>query len=91
MRHAARTDANQADIMQALKRVGVAVRYIKQPFDLVAYNPRTRETIFVECKTETGRLTAAQIEWIEVWPGKIVIARSPEDAVRAVLGEEVLA
>jgi len=91
VRHAARTDANEPEIIRALKQVGVSVQRIKRPFDLVVYNHKNRETIFVECKTEDGRLTKAQVEFISVWPGRIVIARSPDDAVRQVLGEEVLA
>jgi hypothetical protein len=91
MRHAARTDANQAAIVKALKAVGVSVEYIKLPFDLVVFNPRTRETAFMECKTEDGRFTKQQLEFISRWPGKIYTARSPEDAVRQVLGEEVMA
>ena len=87
MRHAARTDANQAEIVQALKRVGVSVEYIKLPFDLVVYNPRNHETSFVEVKTDDGRLTQAQAEFIARWPGKIFVVRSADDAVRQVLGE----
>jgi hypothetical protein len=97
MRRAARTDANQAEIMAALKRVGVSCEYIKQPFDLVVYNPRRAETAFVECKNPertskdpNSRLTKAQLDFISRWPGKIYVVRSAEDAVRQVLGEEVM-
>lgn len=91
MRHAARTDSNQAEIVRALKRVGVSVEYIKLPFDLVIYNPRKQETAFVEVKTEDGSLTKTQKEFIERWPGKIYVVRSADDAVRQVLGEESFA
>lgn len=77
--------------MRALKRVGVSVEYIKLPFDLVLYIPKRRETAFGEVKTEDGRLTKAQEAFMERWPGKVYIFRSPEDAVRQVLGEEALA
>jgi hypothetical protein len=90
MRHAARTDANQAEIVKALKSVGISVEYIKLPFDLVVFNPRKSETAFVECKTEDGRLTKTQVDFIARWAGKIYIVRGAEDAVRQVLGEEVL-
>jgi hypothetical protein len=66
MRHAARTDANQAEIVKALKSVGISVEYIKLPFDLVVFNPRKRETAFVECKTEDGRLTKTQVDFISL-------------------------
>lgn len=98
VRHAARADANQPEIIRALKSVGISVEYIKKPFDLVIYNPRTRETAFGECKVvrptnEGGShgFTKAQAEFISRWPGKIYTFRSPEDAVRQVLGEEVMA
>jgi hypothetical protein len=98
VRRAARTDGTQAEIIAALRRVGVSAEYIKQPFDLVIYNPRKQETAFLECKTprptsEGGEhgLTKAQVEFIERWPGKVYVARSAEDAVRQVLGEEAFA
>lgn len=98
MRRAAKTDTTQAEIIAALKRVGVSVEYIKQPFDLVIFNPRKRETAFVECKSprppsEGGAngLTVAQTEFIAKWPGPIYVVRSAEDAVRQVLGEEAFA
>ena len=91
MRHAARTDANQAEVIKALKRCGIAVEYIKLPFDLVVFNARKRETAFVEVKTEDGRLTKAQEDFISRWPGRIYVVRSAEDAVRQVLGEDAFA
>ena len=91
MRHAARTDANQAEVIKALKRVGVSVEYIKLPFDLVIFNPRRQETAFVEVKTEDGRLTKAQDDFISRWPGRIYVVRSADDAIRQVLGEEAFA
>lgn len=90
MRHAARTDRNQAEVVAALKRCGIQVEYIKLPFDLVIYNPRKDETAFVEVKTEAGTLTKYQIAFIEKWSGRIYIVRSAEDAVRQVLGEKVM-
>lgn len=98
MRHAARTDTTQSEIVKALKRVGVSVEYIKRPFDLVVFNPRKKETAFVECKSPSNvhhksgdGLTKAQSDFIDRWPGKIYIVTSPEDAVRQVLGDEFLA
>lgn len=91
MRRAARTDRNQAEVIQALKRVGISVEYIKLPFDLVIHNARKNETAFVEVKTEEGRLTQAQEAFMSRWPGKVYLVRSAEDAVRQVLGEEAFA
>jgi len=91
LRRAARVDANQKEVVQALKSVGISVEYIKLPFDLVVYNPRKQQTAFVEVKTEEGRLTKQQLDFISRWPGAIFVVRSADDAVRQVLGEEVLA
>lgn len=98
MRHAARTDANQAEIIRALKSVGISVEYIKKPFDLVIYNPRKAETAFAEVKNPArtsddpdSRMTKAQLEFISRWPGKIYLFKTAEEAVRQVLGEEVMA
>jgi hypothetical protein len=98
MRRAARTDATQAEIMAALRRVGISAEYIKQPFDLVIFNPRKNETAFMECKTPrptseggSNGFTKAQLEFIARWPGKIYTARSAEEALRLVLGEEAFA
>jgi len=78
--------------------VGISAEYIKQPFDLVIYNPRNKETAFMECKTprptsEGGAhgLTDAQVRFIERWPGKVYVATSGPDAIRQVIGEEAMA
>lgn len=98
MRRAARVDATQNAIIAALRRVGISAEYIKQPFDLVIYNPRKKETAFLECKTprptsEGGAhsLTKLQTDFIARWPGKVYIARTAEEAVRLVIGEEAMA
>lgn len=90
MRHAARTDANQAPIFDALRKIGVSVEYIKLPFDALIYVPRRKETALLEVKTDDGRFTKVQVEFLSRWPGKVYVVRSPEDAVRQVLGEEAM-
>lgn len=96
MRHAARTDSNQAAVIDALKKVGVSVEIIGQPFDLLVCC--RGETSLMEVKNPErtsenpeSRLTKGQIEFIARWPGKIHVVRTPEEAVRAVLGEKVMA
>ena len=88
MRRAAKTDSNQAEIMDALRKIGVTVEYIKQPFDLLICHKG--ETALMECKTKEGRFTKQQLDFISRWPGKIHVVRSAEEAVRSVLGEEVM-
>lgn len=98
MRHAARVDNNQTEIIDALRKCGMSVEYIKKPFDLLVWNPHKRETSFVECKSirptsEGGSngLTKAQVEFIARWPGPIHVVHSGDEAKIAVLGQEAMA
>lgn len=63
MRHAARTDANHAEISEALRSVGFGVRYVKWPADLVI--AKFGRMAFVEVKTEEGHLTSDQRRLID--------------------------
>lgn len=84
MRHAARTDDNHASICKALRAVGVSVEYLKLPLDLLCWF-RGR-TFLIEIKTEDGRLTKDQVEFIARWPGEIHIVRTEQEALTAAIG-----
>lgn len=88
MRHAARTDKCQADIVKALRSVGVQVEYIKLPLDLlIAYGRgEPKETALMECKMPGEHLNKSQVEFIARWPGKVFVVHSPEEAVKQVIG-----
>ena len=88
MRHAARTDGNHDAICKALRAIGVSVEYLKLPLDLLVHH-RGR-TFLMEIKTEEGRLTKDQVEFIARWPGEIHIVRNEQEAIEAVLGKELL-
>lgn len=90
-RRAAKIDDNQPDIIRALKACGISVYIIGKPVDLLVYNPRKKELGLLECKALDGKFTPDQVEFIARWPGPVHVARTPEEAVRLVLGEEVLA
>lgn len=74
MRHAARVDANQAEIVAALRAAGASVWIIGLPVDLlVGY---AGETLPVEVKTLTGKKkpkaakhTKLQLDFMETWRG----------------------
>lgn len=91
MRRAARTDDNQEAIVKALRQIGVAVEIIKQPVDLLIHHRGV--TSVMEVKNPDGRdeLTKDQVEFIARWPGTVHVVRSVEEAMRAVLGKEVMA
>ncbi len=85
MRHAARTDAGQKAIVDALHKIGARTYYVKLPLDLlVCYRKRT---LLLECKEPDGRLTKAQVEFIASWPGEVHVVRSPSEAINACLKE----
>jgi hypothetical protein len=94
MRRAARVDNNQADIVEALRRIGVSVEIISKPLDLLICH--RGETSLMECKCPNPDggdhgYTKDQVEFIARWPGKIHVAHSAEEAVRLVLGAEAMA
>lgn len=83
MRRAARTDNNQHELVEALKKIGARCYYIKEPVDLVVgFRGRT---ILLEVKGDGKRLTKAQEEFIETWPGEIHIAHDIDEAINAVV------
>lgn len=93
MRRAARVDNNQSDIVDALRRIGVAVEILGKPLDLLLCH--RGETSLMECKCPNPDggdhpLTKDQVEFIARWPGKVHIAHSVEEAVRLVIGEEAM-
>ena len=84
MRRAARVDSNQAEVIDALKRVGVAVEIIGLPLDLLIHS--RKGTALMEIKAEDGRLTKQQVEFMARWPGPIHVVRTPAEAVEAAIG-----
>lgn len=88
MRHAARTDNNHAEVSKALRAIGVTVEYLKLPLDLLCwYRGRT---FLIEIKTDEGRLTKDQVEFIARWPGEIHIVRNAEEAIAAAIPKEAM-
>ena len=84
MRYAARVDANQDQIISALRAAGAYVWIIGLPVDLlVGYKGHT---FLVECKSgPKKRLTKLQADFFENWSGG-TLARidSPEAALRMI-------
>lgn len=90
MRHAARVDANQADIVAALRAAGASVWFIGLPVDLlVGYQGKT---VLVECKTLTGkkapkaaRHTPLQQAFMTQWRGGTVATVTDVESALRVL------
>lgn len=89
MRRAAKIDDSQTEIVKALRAVSVSVEIIGKPLDLLLCH--RGETALMECKSEGGRFTKDQVEFIARWPGKIHVAKTAEEAVRLVIGEKAMA
>ncbi len=84
MRYAARVDANQDQIVSALRAAGAYVWIIGLPVDLlVGYK---NHTFLVEVKTTSKkRLTKLQADFFETWTGGTVCRiDSPEAALRMI-------
>ena len=87
MRRDARVDANQAEIVEALRAVGATVHLIRTvrkgcPDLLVGFR---RETYLIETKTEEGQRNEGQVEWHVGWQGRPVeVVRRREEALEAI-------
>jgi hypothetical protein len=76
-RHKNRRDANEADLVAELRAHGFSVYMMDQPLDLlVGYAGRT---YLVEIKTEKGKLTDPQLEFLAHWRGDATVLRTSTD------------
>jgi hypothetical protein len=90
LRRAARTDANKAAIVAALKEIGCSVYDLKMPVDLLVCSPWFG-TMLVEIKRPPGpkggisgrKHTPAQAKFIAEWPGPVLTVTSPAQAIAA--------
>lgn len=91
MRRAARVDANQAEIVAALRRAGCSVQ------SLAAVGNGVPDLLvgsrglnwLLECKDgdkppSKRRLTADEMEWRDAWCGSVVTVYGPQDALEAI-------
>jgi ribosome maturation factor RimP len=81
-----KVDANQAEIVAALRAAGCSVQSLAEvghgvPDLLVA---RAGQNWLLEVKSPGGKLTADEAKWLEAWRGKTAIVYSIEDALKAV-------
>jgi len=89
-----RVDANQAEVVEALRKVGWSVALtheVGKGFpDLVV--AKDGYTLLVEVKNgEAGKLTRQQVEFMSNWTGDVVVVRSAEDAILAVTAARFVA
>ncbi len=81
-----RVDANDGEITKALEGVGADVLSLTSlgdgaPDKLVHF----RGILYLaELKTRTGKLTPAQVKFINRWRGQVHVLRSVDDALRMI-------
>lgn len=91
MRNAARSDANQQQIIGALRNIGIQVYYIKLPLDLLlSGGPLKDFNLLMEIKIPGEGLNAGQQAFFLRWPGRKCVVHSVQEALEAVLGKEAL-
>ncbi len=83
MRRAAKVDANQSAIVDALRAAGCSVQSLAAvgkgcPDLLVA---RGKVNILLEVKDATGKLTPDQKTWHEGWRGRAHVVRTVDEAL----------
>ena len=83
---AAKVDANQAEIVEALRAVGADVALSHRlgggfPDLVVGFR---NGCFMLEIKTAKGKLTPAERKFMEGWRGHYAIVRTPEEALRAI-------
>lgn len=94
-RQAAKRDANEPEIIAALKAAGCSVQQLSGkgvPDLLVGCPVMGRNYIFhdqlinllMEVKAPKAKLTEDQATWHSEWLGQVIIVRSIEDALAAV-------
>lgn len=88
MRRIARTDANQQDVIDAMRKLGASVQPLHRvgqgcPDLLVGYR---QQNLLMEVKDGSKppsdrRLTPDQSRWLRDWKGPVFIVTSPLEAV----------
>ena len=84
----ARTDANQEEIVMALRAVGCSVTLLHRVGagcpDILVGNPRTGANLLIEVKMPGEKLNARERKWHAEWRGQVAIVESVEQAIELV-------
>jgi Holliday junction resolvase len=87
MRKIGKVDANQAEIVKALRKAGYAVQSLANigagcPDLMVGC---ARGNFLLEIKDGKGKLTEDQVTWHRMWPAPVHLVRTIEEALDAVM------
>ena len=92
MRRAARTDDNQHELVEALKKIGAKCYFIGKPVDLLVGFRGRNLLLEVKRPDKRGQVSAftkEQRDFISTWPGEVEIVYTIQEAVSAVVGKVV--
>lgn len=84
-RYAAKRDANEREIIKALRKLGAEVYELSSrsiPDLLIGWRG---QNYLVEVKQEKGKLTKDQERFHQTWTGQVAIIRSVDEAVTFLL------
>ncbi len=86
-KYGAATDANQQEIVDALRKIGCTVLVIGRPLDLLV-GLRKRNFLFEVKRANVSpsqkKKTKAQREFFKTWEGQARIVETAEEAIRVV-------
>lgn len=81
-RYSKRRDANESEIVKALRAIGCTVMQTDAVDLIVGVNSKTN--LLMEIKTETGKLKPSQEKLLQTWRGQYAIVRTVEEAINLV-------
>jgi len=92
MRRSAKRDANEPEIIAALRAVGCLVQPLSAPGvpDLLVWSPWHRALVLLEVKdgskpASARKLTSDQVAWHKAWDGApVFVVTNVDDAIEAV-------
>lgn len=83
MRHAAKVDANQAEIVEALRAAGCTVTTLHRVGqgcpDLLVGN--IGHNLLIEVKAPGEKLNARERRWHDEWRGQVIVVESVQQAI----------
>lgn len=83
-RYRNRTDANQQEIVDALKAIGCSVYLLGKPVDLLVGYRSMNFLLEIKNKKGKNKLTDFQKEWIPSWRGQVRIVHTVDEAIELV-------
>jgi len=87
LRRAARTDANQPDIVKALRKVGATVFVIGRPVDLLVGYRNKNWILEVKDPDQPAwdrKLTPFQTTFFQEWQGQVDKVETAEEAIKII-------